>query len=302
MTQVLICALAVIAVLFIAVWFQTARRHRPGENHTPDFLSIDVGFFTNYLDTLGISSFATTTSFFKFKGTVNDEDIPGTLNVGHALPTVAQAFIYMTIVQVDPLTLVTLIAASVLGAWLGAGFVSSWSRRMVQLWMGGALVVAAGLLAMKQLQLLPGGGDALGLSGQLLAVAIVGNFILGALMSLGIGLYAPCMIMVALLGMNPKAAFPIMMGSCAFLMPAGSLGFFKSERYDLRAALGLTIGGLPGVLLAAYLVKELPLEYMRMMVIAVVLYTALMMLSSALRGERKELRELAPMERETAVI
>lgn len=301
MKQVLIYALAVVTVLFIAVWYQTARRHRPGENHTPDWLSIDIGFLTNYLDTLGISSFATTTSLFKFKGSVNDEDIPGTLNVGHAIPTFAQAFIYMTFVDVDAVTLVTLIGASVLGAWLGAGFVSSWSRRMVQIWMGGALLVAASLLVMKHFQLLPGGGDALGLSGQLLAVAVVGNFILGALMSLGIGLYAPCMIMVALLGMNPKAAFPIMMGSCAFLMPAGSLAFFKSERYDLRAAIGLTIGGLPGVLLAAFLIKELPLSTMRMLVIVVVLYTAIMMLTSAAR-ESNAAAQAPAVERETAAV
>lgn len=302
MKQALIYALAVVTVLFTAAWYQAASRRERKESATPRWLDINVGFLTNYLDTLGISSFATTTSFFKFKETANDEDIPGTLNVGHAIPTFAQAFIYMTFVDVDSTTLVSLIAASVLGAWLGAGFVSSWSRRMVQIWMGGALVVAAGLLTMKQLQVLPGGGNALGLDGQQLVIAIVGNFILGALMSLGIGLYAPCMIMVALLGMNPKAAFPIMMGSCAFLMPAGSLAFFKSERYDLRAALGLTIGGLPGVLLAAYLVKELPLEYMRMMVIGVVLYTALVMLGSALRSQPAAVSDTPALERETAAV
>jgi uncharacterized membrane protein YfcA len=114
-----------------------------------------------------------------------------------------------------------------------------------------------------------------------LMIAVGGNFLLGALMSLGIGLYAPCMILVSLLGMNPTAAFPIMMGSCAFLMPIGSLRFIRERAYSLRAALGLAIGGIPGVLIAAYVVKSLPLYAVRWLVIVVVLYTAVTMLYSA---------------------
>jgi hypothetical protein len=102
--------------------------------------------------------------------------------------------------------------------------------------MGAALLVAAALFALKNLGIAPGGGEALELHGAWLAVAVAGNFVLGALMSLGIGLYAPCMIMVSLLGMNPLAAFPIMMGSCAFLMPVGSLRFVGTPQ--LLAARG----------------------------------------------------------------
>jgi uncharacterized membrane protein YfcA len=147
--------------------------------------------------------------------------------------------------------------------------------------MGVALIVAALLMLMTQLNLFPGGGDALGVRGVRMAIAVGGNFALGALMSLGIGLYAPCMILISLLGMNPKAAFPIMMGSCAFLMPIGSLRFIREESYSLRNALGLAIGGIPGVLVAAYIVKELPLSAVRWLVIVVVLYTAVTMLMSA---------------------
>jgi uncharacterized membrane protein YfcA len=99
--------------------------------------------------------------------------------------------------------------------------------------------------------------------------------------TLGIGLYAPCMIMVALLGMDPKAAFPIMMGSCAFLMPVGSLQFIRLGSYDLRAAVGLAIGGIPAVLIAAYVVRELPLDVVRWLVLVVVIYTAAMLLRAA---------------------
>jgi uncharacterized membrane protein YfcA len=183
--------------------------------------------------------------------------------------------IYTSIIEVDLVTLFSMIAASVLGAWLGAGVVARWPRRNVQIGMGAALLVAAALMLMTQLNLFPAGGATLGVRGVRLAIGIGGNFVLGALMTLGIGLYAPCMILVSLLGMNPKAAFPIMMGSCAFLMPVGSLRFIREQSYSLRAALGLAVGGIPGVLLAAYIIKELPLYAVRWLVIVVVVYTAL---------------------------
>jgi uncharacterized membrane protein YfcA len=135
-------------------------------------------------------------------------------------------------------------------------------------------------------------GEALSLGGAKLVAAVSGSFVLGALMTVGIGFYAPCMIMVSLLGMNPTAAFPIMIGSCAFLMPVGSIRFIRLERYHVRTALGLTVGGVPGVLLAAFLVKTLPLAAVRWLVVVVVFYAALMMLQSA-RRERRERRETA---------
>ena len=247
----------------------------------PSPLQIGVGAFTNFFDTLGIGSYATTTTLFRFFQMVDDRVIPGTLNVGHTLPTVVQTFIYTSIIPVDVLTLFSMIGASILGAWLGAGVVARWPKRTVQIGMGIALLVAAGLMFMTQMKLFPGGGDAAGVTGIKLIVAIAVNFMLGALMTLGIGLYAPCMILVSLLGMNPKAAFPIMMGSCAFLMPVGSFRFMRERSYSVRAAFGLAIGGIPGVLLAAYIVKELPLEMVRWLVIVVVIYTAVTLLRAA---------------------
>jgi uncharacterized membrane protein YfcA len=261
----------------------------------PGPLEIVIGFGTNFLDTLGIGSFATTSSAFKLSGLVADEQIPGTMNVGHTGPTILEAFIYMAVVQVDVVTLVLMLAASAAGAWLGAGIVSSWPRRKIQIGMGTVLVAAAILMTLSQLQLLPGGGNALGLTGVKLAAGVAGNAVLGALMTLGIGLYAPCMILVALLGMNPLAAFPIMMGSCAFLMPVGSARFIRTRRYNLKAALGLTLGGIPGVLLAAFLVKSLPLYLVRWLVVVVVVYTATMLLRSA-RVEWQRSRQQASRE------
>jgi uncharacterized membrane protein YfcA len=278
----LFAALGVVTAVFVAAWFRAARKEK-GDGR-PGPLGLAIGFVTNFFDTLGIGSFAPTTSIFKLKGLVPDERIPGTLNVGHALPTITQAFIFIAIVEVEMTTLIGMIAASVAGAWLGAGVVSGWPRRTVQVGMGLALLAAAAFFAMTNLGLFPGGGDALGLKSPLLWFGLAANFALGALMTLGIGLYAPCMILVALLGMNPRAAFPIMMGSCAFLMPIGGLRFLARGSYAFRAAMGLTIGGIPAVLVAAFLIKSLPLTWLRWLVFAVVLYTAYAMLRSARKG------------------
>ena len=245
-----------------------------------------LGFITNFFDTLGIGSFATTTSLFRLLKAVPDELIPGTLNVGHTPPTVVQAFIYIAIVSVAMPTLASMIAAAVAGAWLGAGVVSRWSRPRIQRGMGSALLVAASLMLTTQLGLMPLGGEALGLSGLRLGIAVLVNFVLGALMTLGIGLYAPCMMLVYLLGMDPRVAFPIMMGSCAFLMPVGSVRFIGEGRYALPAAIGLAVGGVPAVLLAAYVVRSLPLGAVRWLVIVVVVYTAVALLRSAARERR----------------
>jgi uncharacterized membrane protein YfcA len=206
--------------------------------------------------------------------------------VGVTPPSLLQAFIFIAVVEVDIATLMLMIAASAVGAWFGAGIVSRLPRLRIRLGMGTALLAAAVLMTLSQLKWIPGGGDSLSLSGASLAIAVTGNLVFGALMTLGIGLYAPCMILVSLLGMNPRAAFPIMMGSCAVLMSVGSIPFIRSQRYSVKAALGLTAGGIPGVLLAAFVVKSLPLNAVRWLVVVVVIYTASMMLRSAIQERR----------------
>jgi uncharacterized membrane protein YfcA len=300
----LFVALAVLAAIFLGVWMASVRRARRGsgppglaaEVGPPTALQGAIGFVVTFFDTLGIGSFATTTSIFKLRRVVPDQLIPGTLNVGITLPTVAQAFIYILIVKADMRTLALMIAAAVAGAWLGAGVVAGWPRRNIQIGMGIALVLAAALMLGTQLRLFPAGGDALGVTGVRLAVALAANFALGALMTLGIGLYAPCMILVSLLGMNPTVAFPIMMGSCAFLMPVASMRFIQKKSYALRAAIGLALAGIPAVLLAAYVVKSLPLGAVRWLVVCVVLYTAVAMLRSAKADRLRSAPPVAPVD------
>lgn len=284
-------ALGTLGVAFAGVWVKqilATRRGGPGEDGAtgrgfPSLLETAIGFLTNFFDTLGVGSFAPTTSVFRILRVVPDELIPGTLLVGHTAATLAQAFIYITIIAVDMVSLVLLIGAAVLGSWLGAGTVSRWPRRNIRAGMGCALLAAAGIMLAMALGLVPGGGEAVGLRGARLGVGLAGNFVLGALMTIGIGAYAPSLILFGLLGMNLKSVFPIMMGSCAFLMPVGGVRFLRRGRYAPRAALGLALGGVPGVLLAAFLVREIPIALVRWLVTAVVVYTAVALLRSARR-------------------
>jgi uncharacterized membrane protein YfcA len=294
---ILFVGLAVVAGVLIVALVRALPRHRLG---LPDpaaaAIGIGIGFVTNFFDTLGIGSFATTTALYKFLRFVPDERIPGTLNVGHALPTIVEAAIFIGIIAVEPRTLLLLILAAVVGAWLGAGIVARLPRRYVQIGMGTALLAAAVLFVAGNLE---GshfglGGTALGLEGVRLVIGIVVSLFLGALMTIGIGFYAPCMILVSLLGMNPVAAFPIMMASCAFLMPVASMRFIRFNAFSMRAALGLTLGGIPGVLIAAYLVKSLPLIAVRWLVVAVVLYAAIVMLRSVRAPAAAADEQLAP--------
>ncbi len=283
-TGLLLGALVAVGIAYIVGWTLAERRRGGTGPRGPRLWDFVTGAVTNFFDTLGIGCFAPTTAIFKIFKRVPDEDIPGTLNSGHALPALTEALIFIAAVTVEPVTLVSMIVASMLGAWFGAGIVSGLPRRTVQLCMGVALLIASSLLLAKNLQWMPGGGEAIGLSGGTLVFAVGMNFLLGALMTFGVGLYAPCLIMVCLLGMSPIAAFPIMMGSCAFLMPVGAMRFIREGRYSVRAAVSLAIGGIPAVFVAAYVVKSLSTFWLLWLVVAVALYTALLMLFSALRG------------------
>ncbi len=246
-----------------------------------------IGFATNFFDTLGIGSFAPTVALNKFmKMGVRDKELPGLLNVADTIPVMCEAVIFTTVIKVEPVTLISMLAAAALGSYLGAGVIAKMDEIKVQKVMGLALLITAILMLLKQLGLMPGGGDAIGLSGIKLVIGVVGNFILGALMSAGIGLYAPCMALVYFLGMNPQVAFPIMMGSCATLMPVGSVKFIKEGAYPRKAALIIALSGAVGVYIAAKFVSNLPMDVLTWLVIAVIFYTSASMLVAANKASK----------------
>lgn len=276
----LLVALSALALVYAAALVREAMRRSQLRPRTE---AVALGAVVNFFDTLGIGSFAPTTAWLRLRRMVPDSFLPATLNAGNCLPTVVQALIFITLVQVDVWLLVGCITAAVAGAVIGAPIVQKMPVRAVQAIIGVALLIAAALYAAANLDLMPGGGEALSLSGPAFWAAIAVHLVLGALMTFGIGLYAPSLIILSLMGLNPIAAFPIMMGACGFLMPVASLSFIRSERIDLRVVLGLALGGIPAVLLAAYVVKSLDVEILRWGVVVVVLYAAATLLWSAFR-------------------
>jgi uncharacterized membrane protein YfcA len=285
--RVLLGLLAACGLLLVACWARAIKSdpalQREGEVKAPTPLSLVIGFVTNFLDTLGIGSFATTTAIIRLLGLVPDELIPGTLMVGLALPVVTQAFIFISVVRVDPTQMACLIGVSIIGGWLGAGVVASLSRRAVQIGMGCALLAAAAFMVVSMSGLFPGGGPALSFTRSAFIAAVAINFGLGALLTLGIGNYGPSLVAFSLLGIDPRAAFPVMMGSGAFVATVAGVRFAGAGRFHARMALGLTIGGIPGVIVAVWLVESLPLVALRWLVLIVVMYAATTLLRAGLR-------------------
>jgi uncharacterized membrane protein YfcA len=252
--------------------------------------AVTVGAITNFFDTLGIGSFAPTMAWLKLRRLVPDRFIPCTMLVGHTLPTLTQAMIFLVLlgVLVEPVLLIGCCIALLAGAMLGAPLVTKMRIWLVQLVVGAALVLAALLYASSNLQWLPVGGTAGSLPAMRMVVAIAANFVFGALLNFGVGNYAPSLVMFSLMGMDPRLAFPIMAGGAALAALGASVRHVNIGKIDLGIALGLALGGIPAVFLAAFVVKSMPVEMLRWLVIVVVLYTAVIMLRAAWLGSRKE--------------
>lgn len=239
-----------------------------------------IGFLVDFLDAMGIGSFALSTLLLEAtKQLDNYGQLPGTLNVGHSIPVVIEAFIFIAVVDVEPMTLFSLIAAAIAGSFIGSKFVSQLPEKKVQFFVGWALLATAVLMGLQQagvLDMLGSGNEATGLTGIPLIIGIVGNFILGSLMTIGVGLYAPCMALVYMLGLNPLIAFPIMMGSCAGLMPVAGVNFIREGKYNRKVSIAFTIFGALGVYVATKFVTNLPLDILTWLIIVVIIYTSIM--------------------------
>ena len=293
MIKIMLVLLVIFAAVYAFIYISEFIKNRNNLSKQSWWKFILIGLITDIGDTLGIGNFAPTASIFKIFKLVDDRVIPGTMNAAHCLAVVTEALIFITVIKVEPITLVTMVAASVAGAVLGAGIVAKLDVKKVRIGMGAALVVLAFILLAGLLNWMPSGGDAIGLHGGKLVFAIIVNFFLGALMTIGIGQYAPCMALVYALGMSAQVAFPIMMASCAFLMPAASARFVKAKAVDLKAAVGITIGGIIGVLIAAYIIVSIPLTALKWLVFVVLVYTAVMLLRDGLKKHASSQSEIA---------
>ncbi len=244
-----------------------------------------MGVIINFFDYLGIGSLAPTLSIYRLTKTVEDDEIPGTLVTGCALPVAIEALCSLAIIEVELKTLFVMYGAGILGAFIGGKYAQSFSTKVLQKFMGFALIIASVLMLCSKFSLLPIGGDARGLSGGKLIIAAVGAFILAALLTVGIGNYAPTMCLVYMLGMNPAVSFPIMMGLGFLAVASGSFPYFKSGRFNKRAAFAFAFGGIFGVLAAVYIVKSMPLGALQWLVICVCIYTSITLLRDGFKKE-----------------
>lgn len=251
-----------------------------------------LGWIANFFDTLGIGSFAIIVAANKFfKMGIKDKELPGFLNVGCCLPIMCEAFIFTTVIKVDPVTLFAMLIAAAVGSYIGAGIISKLDEAKIQLVMGIALLFTAALMFCSKMGYMPGGGEEIGLTGINLVIGIIGNTVLGALMTAGIGLFAPCMALCYFLGLSSQVVFPIMMGSCAMLQPVSSVKFIKEGAYPRKASLVLGLCGAVGVFVAAFIVKSLPTDILKWLVMAVLVYTGASMISGVMKnlGQEREI-------------
>ena len=249
---------------------------------------------TNFFDTLGIGSFAPTMAWFKFRKLVPDRLIPATMLVGHSLPSILQAFIFLILLGllVDPVLIVGCALALMFGGLVGAPMVAKAKVWLIQLAVAIALLIAAILYAMSNLEMFPAGGTAAQLSTELTIVAIVASFGFGILLNFGIGHYAPSLVMLSLMGLDPKLAFPIMATGGAVTIAGAGTRHVLIGHIDLKVALGIAIGGMPAVLLAAFVVRDMPLEMLRWLVMVVVLYASAVMFYEAFKGRGMDREEM----------
>ena len=262
----------------------------------PDVEALGLGAVVNFFDTLGIGSFAPTAAWMNFRKLVPDRLIPPTMVVGLTPPAMAQSIIFLILlgVVVDPVLLAGSAVATMLGGIVGAPLVAKARVWVVQLTVAIGLALAATAYLMTNLHLFPGGGNATGLTIGPTIIAITASFGFGILANFGVGNYAPTLVMLSLMGMDPRLCFPIMATGGSLMGAGASIRHFAIGEVDLRIVLGLAIGGIPAVLVAAFLVKSMPVELLRWLVFVVVVYASVVMFRSSLNGRREGGIEVAP--------
>ena len=249
-----------------------------------------IGGGANFLDTLGIGSFAISTVLLRTFRQVTDKLLPGTLNAMCPLPTIVETLIFLQFIEVDQITLISMTITAAIGGWLGALYVVKLPEQKIRFAMSIALIITASFMLSSELHILPAAThDALGLTGIKLIIAIVCSLFIGSLTNIGIGFYAPCLSLVYILGMSAKAAFPIMMSCCAISTLFAGIKFVKAGAYNRKIATAMLAAGVVGVLIAAYIVKSLPLHVLIWIVIGVVYYAAFTLMRTYFKNKKVQI-------------
>ena len=278
--NILLLLIVLVNGYFAFVFIRDVLKHKEEVKKEPaksGWLALS-SFLMFFLSTFGISDFAIGTVLYSKAKWVSMKKLPGTLNTECVIPVAVMALSYITGITVGIKTLVVCIVCQVIGAYLGPRFVVKLPEKTIKIFVGWGLIIASLLIVAGQLNWIPSNGTATELSGFRLVLAGVLLFVYGALNNIGIGSYALTMVTVYLLGLNPVAAFPIMMGACTFSVPVGSVQFIKLDDYSRKITLFTATFGVLGVLIAVFLVKSLNTYLLKWLVVIVLLYSAYTML------------------------
>ena len=285
----LLIALLIPLGMAILIYLTVLARTAIAAHATPKLEAMALGAVVNFFDTFGISSFAQTTAWMKFRKMVPDRLIPPTMIAGLTPPAMAESIVFLWLlgVRVDPVLLFGAAMATFAGGVIGAPLVVRARAWIVQMTVAIGLTVAGIANVLGILGALPVGGTASGLPLGLTIVGIAVSFILGLLANFGVGNYAPSLVMFSLMGMDPHYCFPIMASGASLMGAGSSMRFIKVPDLDLRIVVGLTLGGIPAVLVAALIVKQMDVDVLRYVITVVVFYTAIVMGRAAIRGHRE---------------
>jgi uncharacterized membrane protein YfcA len=229
----------------------------------------------------------------KFRKMVPDRLIPPTMIAGLTPPAMAESIVFLWLlgVRVDPVLLFGAAMATFAGGVVGAPLVVRARAWIVQMTVAIGLTIAGIANVLGILGALPVGGTASGLPPALTIIGIAVSFVLGLLANFGVGNYAPSLVMFSLMGMDPHYCFPIMASGASLMGAGSSMRFIKVPEIDLRIVVGLTLGGIPAVLVAALIVKKMDVDVLRYVITVVVFYTAIVMARAAIKGHREHRAE-----------
>jgi len=285
----LLIALLIPLSLAILVYASVLAREAIARRAVPTPEALALGAVVNFFDTFGIGSFAQTTAWLKFRKLVPDRLIPPTMIAGLTPPAMVESIVFLWLlgVHVDPVLLFGGAIATGLGGIVGAPLVVRARAWIVQMTVAMGLLLAGIAFVLGILQLMPVGGTASGLPPVQTGIAIALSFALGLLANFGVGNYAPTLAILSLMGMDPHYCFPIMASGASLMGAGSSMKFVKVPDLDLRIVVGLALGGIPAVLVAALIVKQMDVDVLRYVITVVVFYTAIVMARAALKSHRE---------------
>ncbi|MFR5585763.1 MAG: hypothetical protein ACLTLQ_19785 [[Clostridium] scindens] len=266
-----------ILIAYAIYMYRDIIKHKEKDSFFHMILYGIMGFVLNLLDTLGVGSNATQMAFFKLTKLSPDEHLPANGNVIFAIPVGVEFLLFLDIVEVDTVTLITMLVSSVLGAIVRGEDCQQAAGEYLEKDPGCHTALRSGDsdLQVKRIRSFWHDGGRNRTYGRQARYRHCSQFCIRSIDDLRGRAICTIMALCALLGMNISVAFPIMMGSCAFLMPPASVEFVKSGKYNRPAAAIATITGIFGVLAAYYIVKSMPITLLTWIVAAVLIYMSI---------------------------